>query len=315
MKLLFVSSGRQGNISPTIRNQGNSLLRAGVGVDFYVISGRGWKSYVKSIKPLRKQIKAGHYDVIHAHYSWSAYLASIASIGLHVPMIASLMGNDILDHWWYPLLARTVAAIKPWKAVIVKSKEMRNRVGIKRAFVVPNGVNMDVFNEREKESCQQHLGWDSGKKHVLFPATPTEARKNWSLAESAVNRLNMSGEYKIELHGMVGVTNNETPIWYNAADAVVLPSYYEGSPNAVKEAMACNTPIVTTDMGDCRERLEGVEGCYVANTYETDEFAELLSNALRHNGKTKGRERLIADGIADYQIAERLILIYKNIKK
>lgn len=314
MRILFVASGRQGDANPIIKNQGESLRRAGVELDYYVVNGRGWKSYVKSIKPLRKTIREGGYDVIHAHYSWTAYLASLATIGMKVPMVVSLMGNDILDHWWYPVLARMVAKMKPWQAVIVKSQEMRKRVGINRAIVVPNGVNMERFKEESKEKCQEILGWNPTKAHVLFPARQEDTRKNWPLASSAVAMLN--GRLgNVELHEMKGVRNEDTPIMYNAADAVVLPSFYEGSANAVKEAMACNAPIVTTDMGDCRERIEGVEGCFVANTYEVKEFAELLGKALSFGSKTKGRERLLADGIADYQIAERLKDIYQQVKR
>ena len=315
MKVLFVSSGRQGDANPIIKNQGESLRRAGVDLEYFVVNGRGWKSYAKSIKPLRGKIKAEGFDVVHAHYSWCAYLAGLAIIGLRVPMVVSLMGNDILDHWWYPVLARIIAACKPWRAVIVKSQEMRERVGIERAIVIPNGVNMERFAEKSKKECQSLLGWNGEKKHVLFAARREDARKNWPLAEAAIERVTEETEYKeIELHEMNGIKNEDTPIWYNAADVVVLPSFYEGSPNALKEAMACNCPIVTTDMGDCRERIEGVEGCYVADTYEVDEFAELLNKALQFGQKTQGRERLLADGIADYQIAERLKNIYTNVK-
>lgn len=316
MKVLFVSSGRQGDVNPIIRNQGESLRRAGMELEYYVVNGRGKKSYLKSIKPLRAKIKESKYDVIHAHYSWTAYMTSIATVGIKVPMVVSLMGNDILDHWWYPGLARMVAKMKPWKAVIVKSQEMRERLGMKRAIVVPNGVNMEKFQPMEQEECIKRLGWNEKKMHVLFPARIEDTRKNWPLAFGAVEILNkrIVNCREIELHAFNNTPNEETSIWYNAADAVVLPSFYEGSANAVKEAMACNTPIVTTDMGDCRERIEGIEGCYVAKTYEVEEFAELLGQALEHGGKTKGRERLLADRIADYQIAEELIAIYKKIQ-
>jgi glycosyltransferase involved in cell wall biosynthesis len=310
MKVLFVASGKQGGVNPIIKNQGESLRRAGVELDYYALSGGGWKGYIKNIKPLREAIKKGGYDVVHAHYSWTAYITGIAMRGIKVPMVVSLMGNDILDHWWYPVLARMVAKCKPWKAVIVKSKEMKNRVGMPYANVIPNGVNMEKFHELPQAECQKKLGWVSGKKHVLFPARVEDTRKNWPLAEAAVKMLNQD----IELHEMKGVKNEDTPILYNAADAAVLPSFYEGSANALKEAMACNRPVVTTDMGDCRERIEGCEGCYVANTYEVPEFAELLGKALQYE-KSGGRERLLKDGIADYQIAERLIKIYESIVK
>ena len=311
MKVLFVSSGMKGKINSIIRNQGESLQRAGVELDFYMVSGRGIKGYLRNIKPLRKQIREGRYDVVHAHYAFTAYLASIATFGMRKPLVVSLMGSDIWVHKWYPFVVRVVAALKGWKAIIVKSVEMRTRVGITRAIVVPNGVDMVRFCELNQDECRKKLGWDSRYQHVLFPSDPENSRKNWPLAEGAVKMLNESGIYDIELHPMVGVPNEQTPVMYNAADVVVLPSFYEGSANAVKEAMACNAPIVTTDMGDCRERLDGLDGCYVANTYEVEEFAELLGKALKH-GKTKGRERLLADGIADYQIAERLMNIYKK---
>ena len=322
MKVLFVSSGRQGDANPIIRNQGESLRKSGVELEYYVVSGRGWKSYIKSIKPLRKKVRDGQYDLIHAHYSWTAYMASLATIGMRVSMVVSLMGNDILDHWWYPGLARIVAKMKPWKAVVVKSQEMKERVGMAYAHVIPNGVNMERFREESKVKSQETLGWDTSKMHVLFPARQEDTRKNWPLAFEAVQLLQRDLRFKIEdfrftngieLHAFNNTPNEETPIWYNAADVVVLPSFYEGSANAVKEAMACNAPLVTTDMGDCRERIEGVAGCYVAKTYEVEEFAELLDKALKH-GKTKGRERLLADGIADYQIAEKLITIYKQVQ-
>lgn len=309
MRVLFVASGKQGGVNPIIKNQGESLRRAGVELDYYALSGGGWKGYIKNIKPLREAIKKGGYEVVHAHYSWTAYITGIAMRGMKVPMVVSLMGNDILDHWWYPVLARMVAKCKPWKAVIVKSQEMKNRVGMPYANVIPNGVNMEKFHELPQTECQKKLGWDSSKKHVLFPARVEDTRKNWPLANAAVQMQNSD----IELHPFKNTPNDETPMWYNAADAVVLPSFYEGSANALKEAMACNRPVVTTDMGDCRERIEGCEGCYVANTYDVEEFAELLGKALQYE-KSVGRERLLKDGIADYQIAERLITIYNNIR-
>lgn len=318
MKILFVSSGRLGEVNPIIKNQGESLRKAGVDLDYFVVKGRGWKSYVRNIKPLRKQIKTGNYDVIHAHYAFCAYLVNFAAVGLHKPLVVSLMGSDIWVHKFYPPIIRMFNHCAHWKAVIVKSLEMQQRVGMPQSLIIPNGVNMERFCEMEKLTCQKMLGWDSSKLHVHFPADPALGRKNWPLAEGAVALLNgegfsglvVSGE--IELHGMKGVPNEQTPIMYNAADAVVLPSFYEGSANAVKEAMACNRPLVTTDMGDCRERMEGCKGCYVANTYEVPEFAELLAKALKDE-KSEGRERLLKDGIADYQIAERLIKIYNNV--
>ena len=146
---------------------------------------------------------------------------------------------------------------------------------------------------------------------VLFPANASRPEKDFALAESACALL----EDNVELHAFENTPNAETPYWYNAADVVVLPSFYEGSANAVKEAMACNRPLVTTDMGDCRERIEGVAGCYVANSYNVAEFTELLMRALEYIKKTRGRERLMKDEISASQIARKLTDIYENVNK
>ena len=313
MKVLFVSSGHKGFINPIIMNQGESLDRAGVELDYYMVKGRGWKSYVKNIKPLRKLIIEGDYDVIHVHYAFSAYMVSMAAVGLRVPIVVSFMGSDIWAHKYYPFIVRSWNKLARWDVVIVKSAEMRQRVSMPSSIVVPNGVNMDKYRPMSKEECQKLLGWDSSMINVLMAANPDDPRKNGPLAKDAVRVLRDTGGLDIKLHFMVGVPNEDTPIWYNAADAVVLPSLYEGSANAVKEAMACNKPLVTTDMGDCRERMEGCKGCYVAKTYEVEEFSELLAKALKDE-KSDGRERLLKDGIADYQIAERLIAIYESVK-
>lgn len=308
MKVLFVSSGRRGQASPIVINQAQSLRNEGVIMDHFVIPGRGWKNYGKALPLLRKQLKKGQYDLIHAHYSWCGYLASIAGAK---PLVVSLMGNDILDYRFYPLMARFFATVFHWKAVIVKSQEMKSRLGLSRAIVVPNGVNMNKFVHLNRNECKSRLGWDMVKTHVLFPANPDEIRKNFPLAKAACEAIG-----NIEIHGMVGVPNEETPIWYNAADAAILPSFYEGSPNAVKEALSCGCPIVTTDMGDCKERIEAnadspqVTGSYVAKTYTKEEMIDLLRKAIAFNGKTTGRKRLLNDGISDKQIAQRLIQIY-----
>lgn len=315
LKILFVISGKKSGGSPITRNQGASLEKQGVLVDYYIVNTRGVLGYLCNIKPLRKQIKSKSYDVIHAHYAFCGYLASLATIGMSIPIVTSVMGSDIQAHKIYPCIARLFAKCTPWQAVVVKSQEMKRRLGVSRAIVLPNGVNMDRFKEYDKQDCQKRLGWDVKKVHVLLPADPSDPRKNAPLAEGAIKLLNESGNYNIEFHGMVGVPNEHTPILYNAADAVVLPSLYEGSANAVKEAMACNVPIVTTDMGDCRERLDGLDGCYVAKTYEVEKFAELLEKAIKFDGRTKGRERLLADELSDSQVAQKLVEIYKRVMK
>lgn len=313
MKVLFISSGNKtGNGLPIIINQAESLRQAGVDVDHFTVIGRGLWGYLRNISVLRKHIQTFQPNVIHAHYAFNGYLANLASAR---PLVVSLMGSDIWTHKYYPFVVRTFRRLFQWKVTITKSIEMRERVGVPEAIIVPNGVDMEKFHSMDKTTCQQQLGWNTSHRHVLFPANPATGRKNWPLAEAAIALLNQNADKSIELHPMVNVPNNETPIWYNAADVVLLPSFYEGSANAVKEAMACARPMVTTDMGDCRERLDGVRGCYVAKTFEVTEVAELINKSLHYDSATTdGRERLLEDGLSSKQVAEQLIVIYQLCK-
>ena len=118
------------------------------------------------------------------------------------------------------------------------------------------------------------------------------------------------------MHAFENTPNEETPYWYNASDVVLMTSKWEGSPNAIKEAMACSRPIVATNVGDIAERMNGVEGCFVVGVKELEnervrELAEDLIKAIEYT-ETKGREKIIADGLDAREINQRLIVVYRG---
>lgn len=305
MKVLFIVSGNHGAVSPVVKNQGDALAEAGVDVEYYLIKGKGIRGYLRNIYPLKQYIRNHSFDAVHAHYSMTAFAATLAGVR---PLVVSLMGSDVKATKWYKFLIKLFAALGGWKTIIVKSSDMYNSLGIKRAIVIPNGVNLKRFEPMDKETCQKQLGWENGK-HILFPANPARQEKDFALAEKAVG--NFSAECLI-LHAFENVPNEQTPIWYNAADVVLMTSKWEGSPNAIKEAMACDRPIVTTNVGDVIERLQSLEGCYIAKTREPEELAELLKQAMTY-GRTQGRERIMQDGLANELVAERIVEIYLHV--
>ena len=303
--MLFVGSGNHGMISPIIKSQGDSLVPINIEVSYYLIKGKGLRGYLCQIRPLRRYIKDNGFDLIHAHYSLSAFAASIAGAK---PLVVSLMGSDVKATRLYKGLIRFFAWAFRWKEIIVKSKDMYDDLKLSQAKIVPNGVDLDLFKPLGRKECQLNLCWDVNKKHVLFPANPARQEKDFGLAKGSVALLGSD----VELHVFDNVDHQSTPMLFNAADAVLLTSKWEGSPNVIKEAMACCVPIVTTNVGDVSERLEGVEGCFVAQTRSPEELSILLSKAFLFNGPTKGREKIIADGMSNCQIAERLLGIYKS---
>lgn len=306
MKVLFVGSGNHGKISPIIKSQGDSLVSENVVVDYFLIKGKGIKGYLKQIKPLKKYIRNNTPDVIHAHYSLSAFVASLSGAK---PLVVSLMGSDVKASFLYKMVIRMFASLFRWREIVVKSRDMYKDLKIKRAKIIPNGVNMALFKLMDKNECRQSLDWDSKKINILFPANPSRIEKDFSLAKDAVDLLNVD----LSMHVFEQVDHKTTPFYFNAADVVLLTSKWEGSPNVIKEAMACGCPIVSVDVGDVRERMDGIEGCYVANTRNPEELADLLKKALAFGKKTDGREKIIADGLDNSQVAQKLIAIYEKV--
>ncbi|MBO4905635.1 MAG: glycosyltransferase [Bacteroidaceae bacterium] len=305
MKVLFVGSGNHAKISPIIKAQGDSLVKAGVDVDYFLIKGKGIRGYLAQVRPLRRYLKQNHYDAVHAHYSLSAYVASLAGAK---PLVVSLMGSDVKAKGWHSRLVRIFSRLYRWKNIIVKSKDMAEAVRIKGVKIIPNGVDTDLFVPMDKDKCRQKLGWEEGKKHVLFPANPDRPEKDFALAMQAIKLL---GEDVI-IHVFKDVGHSDTVFYYNAADTVLLTSKWEGSPNVIKEALACCRPIVSTNVGDVKERLSGVEGCYVAETREPEELSGFLKRTIDMEGRTSGRDAIISDKLDSRQIADKIINIYKN---
>ena len=319
MKILFVASGNHGAVSPVVGNQAEALMSEGVEIEWYLLKGKGIKGYLKNVKPLRKYLKEHKYDAIHAHYSLSAFVASLAGAK---PLVVSLMGSDVKAAGWYKFIIRLFATFGGWKSIIVKSNDMYRSLGIKRAIVIPNGVNMERFKPMDKVECQKKLGWKisndklqttNAVRHILFPANALRPEKDYALAEAAVQIINHKSQITnthVVLYAFENTPNAETPYWYNAADVVLMTSKWEGSPNAIKEAMACSRPIVATNVGDIVERTSGVEGCYVAQSREPQELASLIEKALAFE-VTKGRERIIEDQLDRHVINLRLIGVYE----
>lgn len=319
MKVLFIASGNHGAVSPVVGNQAEALMSEDVEVEWYLLKGKGIKGYLKNVKPLRKYLREHKYDAIHAHYSLSAFVASLAGAK---PLVVSLMGSDVKAAGWYKFIIRLFAAFGGWKSIIVKSYDMYCSLGIKRAIIIPNGVNMERFQPMSKSDCQKRLGWDAAKKHILFPAKASRPEKDYALAEAAIALLNdkMSRDKSlneplalndaVELHAFENTPNEETPYWYNAADVVLMTSKWEGSPNAIKEAMACSRPIVATNVGDIAERMSGAEGCFVAQSREQQELASLIDKTFAYT-ETKGREKIIADQLDSHIINKKLISLYQ----
>jgi glycosyltransferase involved in cell wall biosynthesis len=305
MKVLFVSREKvKGKISPVVYAQANSLYSY-VNLSLFSIEGRGWRSYLKGISGLREYLRVNEIDIVHAHYSYSGMLASLAT---RKPIVISLMGSDIEDHWMGRVLIRIFSKFS-WKAVIMKSRRSKTHLGLKKAHIIPNGVNLELFKPLQADEARKKAGLQKDKRYILFLSHPDRREKNYALASEAVNILN---DEKVKLMALYDKPHHEIPIYLSASDVLLLTSHFEGSPNAVKEAMACNCPVVSTDVGDVKEVIGDTEGCYITS-FKPEDVAEKLKQAIDFGKRTRGREEI--QHLDSKIIAKKLIKVYKQVLK
>ncbi|MDY0319916.1 MAG: glycosyltransferase family 4 protein, partial [Candidatus Cloacimonadaceae bacterium] len=291
--------------SSIVKAQGASLESLGIQVDYYTIIGHGILGYLKNVPRLRQILRQGKYDLVHAHYSFCGITSSVAA---KRAMVVSLMGSDVKSSGiWRCVLRIFVKRI--WSATIVKSEDMKKCLGLDCVHVIPNGVDLEVFKPMDRLVCRKQVNWSPDKLIVLFAADPSRDEKNYPLAEHSIRGLeNENVDMKVVHH----VDHNTMPEYINASDIVLLTSFWEGSPNVVKEAMACNKRVVTTDVGDVRYLLDGVPGSFIVQS-NPESVIHGVMQAIKCDDSSSGRERLMKLGLDSNSVSDRIVRLYQDI--
>jgi glycosyltransferase involved in cell wall biosynthesis len=202
-----------------------------------------------------------------------------------------------------------VALANQYDQVIVKSEEMAGRVRHVSCHVIPNGVDLEVFKPMAREQACDQIGLDHRQLHVLFPGNPDNPRKGHQLATSAVRIAEKLINRSIDLVPLWRVNADKVAVYMNACNAMVMTSVFEGSPNVVKEAMACNLSVIGVPVGDVHEMLQGVEGC-CRTSRDPLQIGQALANVLNSAASSNGREILQARQLSLEGVAERIIAVY-----
>ena len=319
MKILIVASDKQGKFAPFIEEQMTALQACGVEIIRYGVTGKGITGYLRELPALRRMIRAERPDIIHAHFGLCGLLATLAVIGLRTPVVVTYHGCDINAKKNRPF-SKVAMCLSAWN-IFVSHCQMLNAFGTdERASenhkwsIIPCGIDTQLFDD-EHVCTEWYDCTFPTKNYVLFAGSFDNFVKGPELAKQAVEIYNAShSELLIELLELRGYTREEVVTLMHKCSALLLTSIREGSPQVVKEAMACGCPIVSVDVGDVAERLSGMEGGYVVPTRDPKELALALESAIAF-GRTKGREKLLEDGLDNTQIAETLISIYTKFIK
>jgi len=300
-----------------IKSQVDSLIAAGLEVEVvHPQPGPTPLRYLAAIRDVFLKTLTKRFDLVHGHYGlWCL----VARLQWTTPVVASFLGDDVLGtvtaNGGYSKKSKAVAYLSRKlcflvDAVIVKSEQMKKVLGgpQQKIYIVPNGVNFAQLRPIARDEARAALGWDQERYYILFGNNPNIAVKNYPLAKAAVERLHEHG-IEAELVVANGLSHDTVVLYMNASNALLLSSVAEGSPNVVKEAMACNVPVVSTNVGDVAAVIGRTQGCSVCPP-DPDALTSGLEKALNHAGRTTGRADI--QHLSSDIVAQRIIMIYQK---
>ncbi len=289
--------------TPAIKQQVLALESEGISVDVLHINYRHRSEYLKAaLRVLALNFQPKRYDILHAYYG---HCGAIARLQLRSPVVVTYRGSDLMTskRWIGANIVNLV------QGVIVMSEEMKAKSGREDAQVIPFGVNTDVFHPAPKDESRRDLGLPLDAKLVLFPYEPTRAQKRYDVFTATMDLLRE--DYPdIQEVIIYNETHERVARYMNACDVLLMTSDWEGSPVAVREAVACGLPVVSVDVGDVAQIIGNIEGSYIS-PQDPVELAAAVRRVFEDG------TRSVAD-MAEVQVdalsaAKRVMDVYRDV--
>ena len=295
-----------------VKEQIESLQNIGVECDVFFSNGKekgGMKAHCASIAEVRKLLKENHNDIIHCHHSISALILLLTGGAFRNKCVVSYQndptrefGGKKLFNLLYPFFNKII--IKNTSPYLQK----------KKVVYLPNGTNADFFMPLDKEECRKELGWDLDKRYILYMDSNagTRTQKRYDRYQEVLTILRKDYD-NIESVELTNTPREKIPVYMNACDLHLMTSDFEGSPNSVKECLCCNTPVVSTDVGNVMDMMGDIPGCYVTKEKDAAELAECVKKVFESKEPFNGREPFLAKGYGIETVAYKLKKIYEEI--
>lgn len=299
MRILICVSGNAPNYKfeynqVFVYEQIESICKLDSSVEYrvFAVVGKGIKGYLSSLNRLKKVIHEYKPDIIHAH---CGQIGALAVLQRSVPVITTFHGSDVNNHRMRPI--SSFASMFSACSFFVSNK-LKNTLRIKGkdCQVIPCGVDDEIFYPMDKVDCKRQLGLNPTRDYILFASDFNNSIKNPSLARAVASHFP-----EVDLLEIKGRSRKEVALLINGAELVLMTSHSEGSPQIIKEAIACGQRIVTVEVGDVREQLEGIPGCRIC-PHEESQLVEAVRNILEiervpYEASGKFNSKLIAQTV------------------
>lgn len=302
MRILIVARCKNGRYAPFITEQVDAIKKLGVECQYFGVDGKGIAGYLRQLPKLRNAIREFQPDIIHAHYGLCGLLANYQR---RIPVVTTYHGSDINAP---SVLRFSKKSIRRSRFNIFVSQKNVDIARPQKDFaLIPCGISLEDYPIINKADARQQMGLSPSGRYVLFAGAFDNPVKNAPLAKAAMKLVPDA-----ELLELKGFSRPQVAALMQAVGAFLMTSFTEGSPQVIKEALACGCPIVSVDVGDVRERTEGIEGCFISGRNPED-IARSINQALDYGGRTNGRQAIEKNGLSNDVIAARVISVYENL--
>jgi len=304
-----------------VRDEVEGLRSAGVDVDLYFVNGRRNRAnYLAMPFGFFSRVRRTRYDLIHVHHS---YCGLIATMQRSVPVgwtfhEGEIMGDRAIAS--NDRLTKRLAYSSGFKrgvarrvdALIVVAEFLKGPLGRPDAVTLSSGIDMTRFVPMPTDEARQRLGLAPDRRYILFPSSPGRIEKRFALARAAVDKLreNVPHAADVELICLDDVPHELVPLYMNASELMLMTSVFEASPVTLRESLACDVPVISTDIGDARVILDGIEGCQVVDG-DPDGIAKALDRALASPRRVDGRNHVARYAIE--RTTDRLLDVYRKV--
>jgi len=318
IRMIAVIPGtREGPGYMFIHRQLRSLERLGVEVErFFLRSRTSLIEVCREWWELRREVKRVQPDFIHAEYG--TMTSGIPALVFSVPLLVTFRGSDLNPHpslsWfrrWLGFLISQLSALRA-KHVICVSSQLKSRLWCRKSKVTTllDGVDLDLFCPMTRTKARELLGWNQAEKVVLFCAGGEAYAKGIDMVQAAFKLVaqEIRNSRLVILDGTV--PPQEIPAYLNASDCLAFASLNEGSPNIVKESLACNLPVISVDVGDVRERIASVNACKIVDRNPAD-LADGMVDVLRKGARSDGRKAVM--DLSEQAVAVELLSLYHEV--
>lgn len=284
--------------------------------DILFINGRKYGKLAYLIGFFQLIWKAPKYQVIHCHHIYTGFLAALAIP--FKPKVISFLSDEFnlstsgFKKWLYNF------TVKSSQARIFKKAVPPDLIHDPLTLYLPNGVNMDFFHPVDKSIACQKLNLDPAFRYLLFVSSNELNRpeKRYALFEESLKILQQNIEFEnIRPLCLVKAARELVPYYFNASEIHVLTSLYEGSPNSVKESMACNVKVASTPVGNVIDLIEGSTTCRILPSARPQDIALILAEMLRTTEKEDLRSLLVAKNLDMGSVSVKLKDLYKSISR